>query len=269
MGFYKKISYPDGSFYTKIENFKKEFIFRINDFNDLWQLAQIVDVYEYNGIKPIITIPCVLTGQEDKRFANNESSGLKLVCKFLNSMNADFKIFHPHNPEVVEALIDRVQIIDNSPFIKLVLEEVGSDVVLLATDAGGFKPIMKLADLLGFKGEVYGASKSRSYKEGKSHLVQQVDRQDFQGKDVLIIDDICVKGGTFVGLAKLLRERNVGGLFLAVSHITLQNPNPELFELYDKVFTTTSKFDEYYPILHKDGGGATKAENLVIYNFVY
>ena len=31
-------------------------------------------------------------------------------------------IFHPHNPEVVEALIDDVDIIDNSEFIKEVLD---------------------------------------------------------------------------------------------------------------------------------------------------
>ena len=35
-------------------------------------------------------------------------------------MKANFKIFHPHNPEVVESLIDNVEIIDNTDFIEIV-----------------------------------------------------------------------------------------------------------------------------------------------------
>lgn len=61
----------------------------------------------------------------------------------------------------------------------------------------------------------------------------------------MIIDDICVNGGTFIGLAKMLRERNVGKLYLAISHLTVESPNPILFSLFDKVFTTNSKGFDY------------------------
>ena len=269
MEVHKKFKYPDGSFYTKIVDFKKDFIFKVNDFNDLWQLNQIIDVYTHNNIRPTITIPNLLTAQEDRRFADNQSSGLKLVCKFLNSMKANFKVFHPHNPEVVEALLDRVEIIDNSEFIKEVFKKLrgetfSKDTILFSSDAGGFKPLIKLADKLNWRGEVYGASKSRKYEDNKTKLIQVIDRQDFQGKDILIIDDICVYGGTFVGLAKMLRDRNCGKLYLAVSHITVENPNPELFSLFDEIFTTNSKFEELFPIIHKDRGGASKAKNLHI-----
>ena len=115
----------------------------------------------------------------------------------------------------------------------------------MSTDAGGFKPLMKLADKLQWEGEVYSASKSRKYVNGKSTLVQEIDRQDFNGEDILIIDDICVYGGTFLGLAKMLRERNCGKLYLAVSHITVESPNKELFVVFDKVFTTSSKSINY------------------------
>jgi ribose-phosphate pyrophosphokinase len=54
-----------------------------------------------------------------------------------------------------------------------------------------------------------------------------------------------VYGGTFVGLAKLLKTKNVGKLYLAVSHMTVLNPNKELEELYEKVYCTNSKYDEY------------------------
>ena len=198
-----------------------------------------------------ITIPCLLDAQDDRRLNSNESSNLRLVLEHIKRLNFNnVTIFHPHNQEVVEVILPNVKILGNSYFIQQViskipvgLEDIGKDnhLILMSTDAGGFKPLMKLCDKIGWKGETFSASKSRKYEDGKSKLVQLIGREDFGGKDVLIIDDICVYGGTFVGLAKLLKERNVGKLYLAVSHVTVSNPNPELVGLYDTIFTTNSK----------------------------
>ena len=247
----KKISYPDGSSYVEVESFPPQIEFRINSYEDLWTLIQIKDVYDYNGYPLNITIPCLLDAQADRRFNSNESHNLKLVLYHLRKLNFEsITIFHPHNQEVVEAILPNVKILDNSYFIQQViskipvgLEDIGKDnhLILMSTDAGGFKPLMKLCDKIGWKGETFSASKSRKYEDGKSILTQQIDRQDFGGKDILIIDDICVKGGTFVGLAKMLKERNAGKLYLAISHLTVPNPNPELVGLYDTIFTTNSK----------------------------
>lgn len=76
--------------------------------------------------------------------------------------------------------------------------------------------------------------------------MQGLDRDDYEGKDILIIDDICVYGGTFKGLAKLLKERNCGKLYLAVSHMTVQNLGEDpVTNYFDKVFTTNSKYEHY------------------------
>lgn len=116
----------------------------------------------------------------------------------------------------------------------------------MSSDAGGYKPLMKLCDQLKWTGETYSATKSRSYVDGKSKLTQIVDREDFGGKDILIVDDISVYGGTFKGLAGLLNDRNCGKLYLAVSHMTVQNLGDDpVTEYFDKVFTTNSKYDSY------------------------
>ncbi len=122
--------------------------------------------------------------------------------------------------------LNNVRIVDNSEFIKKVLLDIKDEPILLSTDAGSYKWINKLADNIDFKGEVYGANKSRDTETHK--LTQVIDRKDFNGKDILILDDLMVGGGTFIGLAKLLKERNVGKLYLAVSHITIKNPNKDL-----------------------------------------
>ena len=280
--------YPDGSSYIKLyeDTETYEMVIRINSYEDLWNLHQYVDAYNSAYMQqPFITIPNLIDAQADRRFEQNQSFGLKLVCEFLNNMKAQFRIFHPHNPEVVEAMIHGVTIQDNSYFIKEVLSEIYceqnnvkrdkgifyhikhdlSNLILMSSDAGGFKPLMSLCDKIGWQGETFSASKARDSKTGK--LTQFIDRQDFEGKDILIVDDICVYGGTFKGLAKLLRQRNCGKLYLAVSHMTVQNLGQDpVTNYFDKVFTTNSKYDEYYTSLGQevDKLGTTYPENLEI-----
>lgn len=256
---YEVKSYPDGSKYVIVKEIHTRMVFRLNSYEDLWILNQIHDVVKSAGWSITVTIPFLIDSQADRRFDIDQPHGLKLVCNFLNGLSKfSYKIFHPHNAEVVEALLDRVEIVDNKSFINSVLHSISElwrmnvdpdNLILMSSDAGGFKPLMKLADKLKWNGETFSASKSRKYEDGKSRLVQQVDRQDFEGKDILIIDDICVYGGTFKGLAKMLRERNCGKLYLAVSHMTIEDLGEDaVTDYFDKVFTTNSKYNEYAAI---------------------
>ena len=263
---YEIKSYPDNTKYVIVKKITNNLTFRLNTYEDLWILNQIHDVVKKANWNVTVTISNLIDAQADRRFDIAQPFGLKLVLEFLKGMgNFDYKIFHPHNPEVVEAILgDRVEIIDNSEFIDLVLAKglmgeytsetetqwdkiLESNLILMSSDAGGFKPLMKLCDKLEWQGETYSASKSRKYENGKSVLTQIVDRQDFNGKDILIIDDICVYGGTFKGLAKMLKKRNCGRLFLAVSHMTVLELGEDCVGNYfDEVYTTNSKFEEDY-----------------------
>jgi ribose-phosphate pyrophosphokinase len=249
---YEVKDYPDMSKYVIVKSISNKLTFRINHYEDLWILNQIHDVVKSSGWTVTVIIPNLIDAQADRRFAIDQPHGLKLVCEFLNSLsNFRYKIYHPHNPEVVEALIDSVEIIDNSEFIEKALKQIDKEtlqiqgkLILMSSDAGGFKPLMKMCDKINWQGETYSASKSRKYEEGHSKLIQNIDRPDFGGKDILIVDDICVFGGTFKGLSKLLKQKNCGKLYLAVSHLTVNDlGNDPVTNYFDKVFTTNSKFD--------------------------
>lgn len=244
---YTRHKYPDGGIYASIQDFSNPVIReRINNYEDLFFIKSLKDVCDYNNIADVeLEIPCMFQQQHDRRFKPNESFEIQLVCDFINSCK--FKkvwVFHPHS-DVTQMGLKNCHVIDNSTFIKNVLADIESTEppVLLSTDGGSYKWINKLADVIEFPGEVYGANKSRDAVTHK--LVQQIDRQDFGGKDILIADDLCVFGGTFVGLAQLLLTRNVGKLYLAVSHITVRNPNKELEKYYETIYCTNSKYDSY------------------------
>jgi ribose-phosphate pyrophosphokinase len=242
---YKKIKYPDGSFYAEVESFDNPTIVeRINTYEDLFFIKSLKEICDYNNITNVkLVIPCMFHQQHDRRFAPNQSFELKLICEFINSCNfSEVYVFHPHS-DATQMGLNNIRVIDNTSFIKKVFDDINSIQILFSTDAGSFKWINKLADSIFFQGEVYAASKSRDVVTHR--LTQIVDKQDFGGKDILIIDDLCVYGGTFIGLAKLLKERNAGKLFLAVSHMTMRMPNKELEQLYEKIYTTNSKYDSY------------------------
>lgn len=250
----KITKYPDGTSYISDTKLGKQ-VFKINTYEDLWHLNQFVDAFHSQHstlttrIKPNIIIPNLIDAQADRRFNKGESSGLKLICSFLNGLEANFSIFHPHNPELVEGLIDGVEIVDNSEFVNGVLDKLSpvENIILMSSDAGGFKPLMKICDKIGWRGETFSAAKSRSWDEKTgTKFVQKIDRSDFEGKDILIVDDICIYGGTFKGLSKLLKERNCEKLYLAVSHMTVQNLGEDpVTNYFDKVFITNSKYDSY------------------------
>lgn len=247
---YKITKYPDGSKYVTVKDFVPELNFRINSYADLWTLKQIKDVYDYNGQTLKIFIPCLLDAQADRRFNTNESSGLKLVCKFINELDfVEVIIFHPHNAEVVEALIDNLVIIDNLSFLNQILalrNPEDKSINFLSTDAGGYKSLSKVVGKLDLNVRLESCIKSR---DPITHKVTCTvphfeDKQYYQGQDVYVVDDLCIYGGTAIEIAKQLKTQGVGSLYFVTSHLTV-NPKPELFQLYDMVFTTNSKNIEY------------------------
>lgn len=248
---YERKSYPDGWEYAVITDPERPFVVteKLNTQKDLFFLKSLKEAMDHIGIgeSAQLNIPCLPHQQADRRFEQNQSFDLKVICNEINNLGfRKVHIFHPHS-DVTEMGIRNFVKISNTDFVQRVLadifEKTNETPILLSTDGGSYKWINKLADVLDFPGEVYGASKSRDAQTHK--LTQMIDRQDFKGKNVLIVDDLCVFGGTFLGLASMLRERNVGKIFLAVSHITVPNPNPELSKAFDGIYCTNSKYDSY------------------------
>ena len=69
-----------------------------------------------------------MDAQADMRFNTNESANLKIVCNFINDLKFDtVRVFHPHNQEVVQNLIDNVEIITNKELVESVIRYLKND----------------------------------------------------------------------------------------------------------------------------------------------
>lgn len=218
--------------------------------DDIMLLAQVAEILDSSTMyKVSAKILYMGYQQADRRFAKRGGFGLKVITNLLNSLPiVKYTVFDPHS-DVTPALLRNCTIIDNSDFIEMAIDSIvkrsdspEEDLVLLAPDAGAYKKIFKLADKIKFKGQVEAANKSRNGISGKIDSIL-LSCNDFQGKDVLIVDDICVGGRTFVELAKLLQDKNVGNLYLAVSHGIFSNGFEDIQEYFYHVFSTNSRLD--------------------------
>ena len=211
---------------------------RIRSFNDIGLLLLAVDALKRCGVSQIdLFLPYFPAARQDRIMVPGESLSVKVYADIINSMQLhSVAIFDAHS-EVSIALLNRCKAISNHRLIQEVLQKTG-DLTLLSPDGGALKKIYKLSAYLGGV-EVVECSKSRDVKTGKLSGFK-VYTDDLQGRDCIIIDDICDGGGTFMGLATALKQKNVGKLYLAVSHGIFSKGFDDLAQYFDAIFTTDS-----------------------------
>ena len=89
--------------------------------------------------------------------------------------------------------------------------------------------------------------KKRDWKTGDILGLDIINPENIVGKDVLIVDDICSRGGTFLHSAKALRAAGAKSVSLYVTHLEDTVTTGELAStdnLIDHIYTTKSIFPE-------------------------
>jgi len=212
---------------------------RIQSFNDLGLFLLAVDAVKRMGVNSIKAIlPYFPAARQDRIMVSGESFSLKVYADLINACNLKEVIIYDAHSDVTPALINNSKALSNHSFIKKVIDSLGKEVVLISPDGGALKKIYKLASELQ-EYEVIECSKSRDVKTGKLSGFK-VYEEDLGGKDLLIVDDICDGGGTFLGLAKELKRKNAGKIYLAVSHGIFSKGFENLTEYFDHIYTTDS-----------------------------
>ncbi|RZS93202.1 ribose-phosphate diphosphokinase [Aquimarina brevivitae] len=212
---------------------------RINSFEDLGFILVATDALKRMGVKVIkLFIPYFPAARQDRVMVAGEPLSVKVYADIINAQQYnEVIIFDPHS-EVTPALLNNVSVVNNYAFVKKCLETIEGDVVLIAPDGGALKKIYKVAEYLGGI-EVVECSKKRDVRTGQLSGFR-VYEEDLSGKHCVIVDDICDGGGTFLGLAQALKDKNAAKLSLVVSHGIFSKGFKELTTAFDQVFTTNS-----------------------------
>jgi ribose-phosphate pyrophosphokinase len=104
-------------------------------------------------------------------------------------------------------------------------------------DEGAMKKYSEQID-----GEYVFGIKHRDWRTGKIESLQLNNTDAVNGKDVLIIDDICSRGGTFILTAQALKDAGAANVILYVTHCenTILEGEIPNSDLISRVFTTGS-----------------------------
>ncbi|QOT01233.1 ribose-phosphate pyrophosphokinase [Brevibacterium sp. JNUCC-42] len=165
---------------------------------------------------------------------------LKYVSEFMNSLSfKNVTVVEPHF-DVTPALLNKsYAIYPTIDMINEVMSTVGFNKhkdYLFFPDAGAQKRYGKVEgyqQLVGFK--------KRDFQTGQIKGLQVVgETEKINGSKIIIVDDLCSYGGTFIMSSEKLKELGASEIFLLVGHCENSIFKGKVFEsdLIDKVFTT-------------------------------
>ena len=211
-------------------------------------LAQLLEAlqqrYRSDTYKKNLVLPYVPYSRQDRVCNKGESFSLKIFANIINQFNFDLVQTWDNHSDVATALIDNC--VDKSQAQILVGTELSvairkGEIVLVSPDNGAIKKTRSIAKAHG--GElIVRCDKKRDISTGQIVLTEVFDRELVRRLDhLLIVDDICDGGGTFLGLASKLKELNPTiKLDLYITHGFFTKGIDILLEVYDNIYTTDS-----------------------------
>jgi ribose-phosphate pyrophosphokinase len=189
-------------------------------------------------------VPYFLGARSDRKFEAGSINYLKeIICPLINSLGFEtVTIIDPHSYALEMGLNNFIGI-DNSQLVDWALKDIDSEnMTICSPDAGAEKKIWKLIDKVQFNGKVITCSKHRDEVSGEICGVT-VPIDDFGGKDVVIIDDICDGGRTFLEMAEVIETKNPGKMYLIITHGIFSKGFEELSKHFNKIYCTNSVRD--------------------------
>lgn len=245
---------------------------RLNNWLDLEIISCAVASLRELGVEEIHLYVPFIDGRQDRKFEEGGNNYLRDVfAPAINSLG--FKTvtsIDPHS-HVTEGVIKNFKKEDNLKLVQFTIRELCGfthgknpmvdDFILVSPDAGASHKIYKLAEQIGYKGDIITCSKERD-NEGKLTKVNVPINET--NKDFIIIDDICDGGATFLNIAKEFHKmygewfEEPPKLYLIVTHGIFSNNVAELSKYFDGIYTTNSYKNQKRPSFETN-----KEQNLI------
>ena len=240
--------FPDGTLLMKIEEYsefsKNTITWLYEGDEELFTLVCLTRNLQDNGRTDIdLYMPYIPHARQDRVHDFRDVFTLKYFCEIINSLNfTTVKVLDAHS-DVSVALLNRVEVINPWYNIIEAMRNIhDKDLVFYYPDAGAAKRYGGIMN-----GPYAYGNKKRDWNTGEILGLEVVNAEIVKDKNVLIIDDICSKGGTFYHSAKALKEAGAKDIYLYVSHCENTILKGELLKdngLIKKIYTTDSIFTE-------------------------
>lgn len=208
-----------------------------------------------------LDMPYVPNARMDRCENVNDVFTLKYFANIINSLGFNFVRTLDTHSTVTEALINNISNESPASYIQFVMGRIvpftDKELTIFYPDVGSMKRYSKM-----IKAPCAFGNKVRDWETGKIQNLEVVgDQKLIKDHDILIIDDICSRGGTFYYAAQKLKELGAKDIYLWVSHCENTILDGELINsgLLKKIYTTdsiyTAKHDLIEVVSGYRGGG--------------
>ena len=210
---------------------------------ELFSLICIKRHLDRNFTNPhvVLSLPYIPHARQDRVKSDEDVFTLKYFCEVINSLKFDIVWVRDAHSNVSLALLENVC---EEPITNYVLDAIylSKADALFFPDEGAMKRYSGEFDIP----YAFGMKK-RDWKTGNILGLDLINPENIVGKNVLIVDDICSKGGTFYHSAKALKAAGAKSVSLYVTHCEKTITQGDLAAsdgLVDHVYTTESILPE-------------------------
>lgn len=223
---------------------------RLNSFRDLELIICATQAIRNVTNKEIqLYVPYFLGARSDRKFVEGGVNYLKqVICPIINRQNYSKVITVDSHSDVLEACLNNYEKISNAQLAKWALSDIDNKdgaqdrTMIVSPDAGALKKIYDIAKTFGIK-NVVTAGKVRDIITGNI-VKTELPQMNLDGiEQIVIFDDICDGGRTFIELAKVIKEQTDKPIYLVVTHGIFSAGLLELSKHFNGVYSTNSVKD--------------------------
>lgn len=202
-------------------------------------------------------LPYVPYARQDRATLAGEAFSAQVFCQLVNMLDFDEVVIADPHSAVVVGCLQKVRVLTVAELLIPLLAQSRHrallfDAVLVAPDAGALPRTLAFASALQAYRREHGSSAPVQVLQALKHRNPQTGMLSAPrlapeqapcvlesvkaGHPLLVVDDICDGGGTFMQLATTLREHTQAPLYLYVSHGIFSKGVAGLHEQFDAVF---------------------------------
>ena len=247
--------FPDNTIALKLESYSRDprLTWLYDNYEEMFMIYSITKHLQNKGFEVKLYMPYIPNARMDRVKNEEDVFTLKYFCEFINSLNfSSVDVLDPHS-NVATALLNNVCIRDIEEYVWCALSNITYDITGGCMDENKVTMMNNLIVFYPDEGSVkryneknqhkyaFGI-KYRHWETGKIISLKIEHRDSLIGKDILIMDDICSKGGTFMMAAQELKKLGARNIYLYVTHCENNIFNGEILnsDLIKYVYTTNS-----------------------------
>lgn len=170
-----------------------------------------------HGVKKVCYVPYIPYARQDRVMVPGEPLSSAVFGTLINLCGFDRIIVADPHSDVSPSHIKNVSIFEQ---YELALDILGEgffdDAIIVAPDAGAIKKVSKLAKRVGHT-EIGVGNKTRDLVTNNI-TGTSYSGPDAKGKKIIMIDDICDGGRTFIELGRVLRAQGAREVILYTTH---------------------------------------------------